>query len=269
MGVPYAEVIGDPISHSKSPLIHNFWLEKLGLDGEYRATQVAARDLSNYLTARREDPLWRGCNVTMPHKQYVLPLLDTVTRNASAIGAVNTIRRGKDGRLHGRNTDVHGVWRCLDGVETAGKHFLLIGAGGAARAAAYAVSRYDDARVTVMNRSHERAKEMLMDCKLQGDVLPIGDVPDADVVINASSLGMAGVLWPEISLRKLNPQVVVFDMVYSPLHTTLLSRAEAMGLRTIDGLSMLINQASEAFAVFFQARHPANCTTDLRELLLR
>ena len=171
MGIPYAEVIGDPIAHSKSPLIHKYWLEKLGLEGNYRAVRVTAEDLPAYLESRRSDPDWRGCNVTMPHKQRVVPLLDTTTRDATRIGAVNTIRKGEDGRLHGRNTDLHGVCRSLDPyLAPPLAHVVLIGAGGAARAAARALEANKVRDVTVINRSLERGQALLRDFHLAGRV---------------------------------------------------------------------------------------------------
>ena len=143
MSVPYAEVIGDPVAHSKSPMIHNFWLAKLGIAAEYRKTHVRPEDLAEHLARRRGDAGWRGCSITMPHKQAVMPLLDTVSRSASRIGAVNCVYV-QAGRLIGENTDVDGVVEPLlleanriggyaDHVAT---YVQIIGAGGAARAAA-------------------------------------------------------------------------------------------------------------------------------------
>jgi shikimate dehydrogenase len=263
----YAEVIGDPIAHSKSPLIHKFWLEKLGLGGDYHATRVSETGLAEYLRFRRDDPLWRGCNVTMPHKETILPLLDSVTRNAAAIGAVNTVRRGEGGRLHGRNSDVHGIWRSLGDVEIAGKRVLVIGAGGAARAAAYAVQQLGPSSVVLMNRNVAAAERLVEDLRLSGPALPLGKLPPADIVINASAMGMEGAPWPELNLDALCAEAIVFDMVYVPLETPLLSAARSRGLRTIDGLTLLINQAAEAFATFFRHAPPAGCVAGLRSRL--
>lgn len=268
MGVPYAEVIGDPIAHSKSPVIHNFWLKKLGIDAEYRACRVGQAELGDYLRERREDTSWLGCNLTMPLKEAVIPLLDTITRSAGQIGAVNTVRRDDEGKLHGRNTDVHGIWRCLDQVELQGKRALLIGAGGAGRAAAYALRRYEGLKVSVMNRSREKTDQILADFRLDGAALALGSIPDVDLVVNASALGMAHAPWPDLDLSALPPNATIFDMVYSPLQTDLLREAKALGMNVIDGLSMLVWQASEAFGVFFRQAHPGGAETELRELLL-
>jgi shikimate dehydrogenase len=269
MDVPYAEVIGDPIAHSKSPIIHNFWLERLGLEGGYRRTRVAAEDLGAFLAERRNDPFWRGCNVTMPHKQTILPLLDTVTGSAAAIGAVNTVRRDEDGRLHGRNTDVHGIWRALDGVEMDGLEVLLVGAGGAARAAAFVLSRCENVRVIAMNRSPSHAEELLSEFRLPGRAIPLASFPAVDLVINASAMGMSHAPWPILDLGALPSHATVFDMVYDPLHTPLLGAADERGLKKVDGLTMLIHQAAEAFGTFYGEAPPSGDNSELRELLTR
>ena len=133
----YAEVIGDPIAQSKSPAIHNFWLAKLGIDAEYRACHVTAEGLADYFAARRADPEWRGCNVTMPHKQAVIPLLDRLDPLAAKIGAVNTIVREGDGSLGGYNTDAAGFLEPLRPRLDETHLFRMarvVGTGGAARA---------------------------------------------------------------------------------------------------------------------------------------
>ena len=121
MGRPYAEVIGDPIAHSKSPAIHNFWLAKLGIDAEYGACRVRPDELADYFARRRGDAEWRGCNVTMPHKQAVMPLLHSVEEPAALVGAVNTIRPSLDGLQVGHNTDVAGFLEPLHAVLQIGR----------------------------------------------------------------------------------------------------------------------------------------------------
>ncbi len=262
MGVPYAEVIGDPIAHSKSPLIHKFWLEKLGLKGEYRATQVGAAELHGYLEERRADPDWRGCNVTMPHKQSIVRLLDTTTRDAERIGAVNTIGKGPDGRLHGRNTDLHGVCRSLDPyLAQPPKTVILIGAGGAARAAARALEANGAGEVVVINRSATHGERLLRDFRLSGRVIASTRIPAADMVINAAPP------YDDFALDALGPDTVVFDMVYSPPEGSILEKAKGRGLRVVDGLTMLSHQAAEAFAVFFNRARPLEADAELRRLL--
>jgi shikimate dehydrogenase len=262
MGVPYAEVIGDPIAHSKSPLIHKFWLEKLGIEGDYRATRVAPSELSAFLAERSVDPDWRGCNLTMPLKQEVLPLLTTATRDASRIGAVNTIRRGADGRLHGRNTDLHGIFRSLDPwFEQPPKRVVLIGAGGAARAAARALEANGAEEVLVVNRTQEHGEKLLQDFHLSGSVTSSTKIPDADIVINAAPP------YGDFTLDALASDAVVFDMVYSPPEGSILGTARSKGLRVVDGLTMLVHQAEEAFGVFFNRARPKEHDIELRKLL--
>src|SRR5688572_22085136 len=135
MTIPYAEVIGDPIAHSKSPLIHRFWLAKQGLDGDYRATHVRAGELGDYLNNRRADPDWLGCNVTVPHKQAVIPFLDQRTPLAEQVGAVNVIVP-REGELLGGNSDVEGITGSIPEFRRGElRQACLIGSGGAALAA--------------------------------------------------------------------------------------------------------------------------------------
>jgi shikimate dehydrogenase len=265
MGVPYAEVIGDPVAHSKSPLIHRHWLRQMGLKGDYRATRVTADALPDYLESRRADPDWRGCNLTMPLKQAVMDLVDGLDPIARRIGAVNTVI-GVERTLEGLNTDWIGVNLSL-GEEQAGKDAVLIGAGGAARAVLAEFSMAKPRSLTIMNRSPAKAQALFERFHLEGDVLPIGPAPPADLLINASSLGMAGHPALDVDLSALRPNALVFDLVYHPLETDLLKRARAAGLRTLDGLEMLVWQASMAFTHFFGAPPEPAWTPQLRELL--
>lgn len=261
MGIPYAELIGDPVAHSKSPLIHKFWLGKLGIEGDYRAVRVTAAQLPAYFESRRADPYWRGCNVTMPHKQALRPFLDTATRDAERIGAVNTIRKGEDGRLHGRNTDLHGILRSLDYVIGDEMNIVLVGAGGAARAAAKAICGYRPRNVTVINRSVERGRTLLADFRLAGRATDETSIPAADLVINAAPPYAA------FDLGALGPDAAVLDLVYDPPEGALLNEARRRGLRAVDGLTMLAHQAGEAFATLFGRARPPETDEELRELL--
>jgi shikimate dehydrogenase len=243
---PYAEVIGDPIAHSKSPAIHGFWLESLGIEAVYRATLVT--DLSEFFCARRRDPDWRGCNVTAPHKQAVIPFLD----EASPIGAVNCIVPDGD-RLIGLNTDVDGVNEALAGADLA--KVVLIGSGGAARAVLVALG--PAANIVSITRRN-------MD--------DVGLIEGATLIVNATPLGMAHTgPMPEALLAALSsaaPGATAFDMVYQPLDTPFLRAAGAAGLRNVDGLTMLIGQARQAFRLFFGAEPPAEHDAQLRNLLI-
>lgn len=271
MSAPYAEVIGDPIAQSKSPVIHGFWLEQLGLEGRYDRAHVTAEGLADYLAARRADPDWRGCNVTMPHKQAVIPLLDRLDPLAARIGAVNTIVP-EDGGLVGYNTDAPGFLEPLR--EELGKtHYFrmarVLGTGGAARAIITALA---DAGVVIVlaGRNGDKARALLDELDPDGEhhVAPLdhfADVTDFafddregcfDLVVNASSLGMSGQPPLRFDMSHAPPGSIFYDIVTSPLDTAFLKSARGSGFRTVDGLSMLIGQADHAFRRFFGAVPP-------------
>jgi shikimate dehydrogenase len=272
---PYAEVIGDPIAHSRSPLIHNFWLEKLGIDAEYRACHVRPEELADYLAVRRQDADWRGCNVTIPHKERIAPFLDSPDALAAAVGAVNTVMRLAGGRLAGTNTDIDGVADAVAGLPLAGRHAVVIGAGGAARSAFAFLAGQDCASVRILARTPAKAARAAAECGLAAEVLPFvsgtGAFLAASLVINATQLGMTGqepipgFVLEELSL--LAPDARVFDMVYAPLETALLARAARLGLATADGLLMLVGQAAVAFERFFGLPAPRECDEELRRML--
>ena len=274
-GKPYAEVIGDPISHSKSPLIHGFWLEKLGIDAEYRACHVRPDELADYFAQRRGDAEWRGGNVTIPHKQEVGQYLDQSDDKARAIGAVNTVYRDRDGRLSATNTDVDGVRAAIAGLDLTGQEVTVIGAGGAARAAFALLAESNCASVHVMARNPDKAVNVARSCGL----LVVGHLLAADspamcqsmLLINATQLGMVGQdQMPSFVIAELDELAEgarVFDMVYAPLETDLLAGARHRGIRTSDGLVMLIGQAAVAFEKFFGQPAPREHDAELRALL--
>lgn len=262
---PYAEVVGDPIAHSKSPAMHGFWLDRLGIAADYRAHRVAPDELGTYLRQRRHDPDWRGCNVTVPLKALVLEHMTSLGPEARSIGAVNTVVAQGDGELLGLNTDAHGVLFAL--ADTQAEHAVVIGAGGAARAALFALKVMGVARATVVNRDMIRARAALDDLEVDGRVLPLGSSPAADLLINASALGMAGQPPLSYDVSMLPPNATVFDMVYAPLETELLRGSRQRGLRTIDGLTMLAEQGAMAFAAFFNAGPDRADTPELRAIL--
>lgn len=264
---PYAEVIGDPIVQSKSPAIHGFWLNALGIDGDYRAAHVTAAELADYIAARRGDPSWRGCNVTMPHKQAVMPLLDRIDPLAARIGAVNTVVRDAAGVLTGFNTDAPGFAEPLGDATLHGA--TVVGAGGAARAILLALAERGVGRIALMNRNVDKARALLDELGIAGEAFALGArVAAADLLVNSSSLGMVGhPPLPEGLLDDVIPGGLVYDIVTSPLRTQLLEQAAARGLRTIDGLAMLIGQADHAFARFFGQHPPRGRDADLRALI--
>lgn len=268
MSLPYAEVIGDPIAQSKSPLIHKFWLGRLGLEGDYRAHRVAPADLPAYIAARRTDPDWRGCNVTIPHKLAVLDLVGDPGGVRTSIGAMNTILRAGDGTLTGTNTDAAGFFAPLSGLDLAGQTAVVVGSGGAARAVLFALSKSDAARVVVLARNPLKGAALLAQFGLKGEAHPLARrLPAAALLINATSLGMTGQPPLSLDLGPLPPHALVYDIVYAPLVTPLLAAAAERGLETIDGLEMLVGQAALAFELFFGAPAPREHDAELRALL--
>lgn len=264
----YAEVIGDPIAHSKSPIIHKFWLEALGIEGDYRRTHVLGDDLAAYFARAKDDPDWRGCNVTIPHKLAVMDLVGDPGGVRSTIGAMNTVIRGEDSALIGTNTDAGGFFSPIAGLELEGRHAVVVGAGGGARAVLFALSRVGIGRVTILNRNVLKAAALLSGFGVKGDALPIGaPLPAADLLVNASPLGMDGQPPLELDLDPLPEHAVVYDIVYAPLETPLLAQARDRELDTVDGLEMLVGQAALAFELFFGAEPPRDRDEELRALL--
>ena len=265
---PYAEVIGDPIAHSKSPLIHGFWLEALGIAGDYRRAHVRPDGLAAYIAERRADPDWRGCNVTIPHKVAVMDLVDDPGNIRGTIGAMNTVVRQPDGALIGTNTDAAGFYAPLAELDLEGAPVAVVGAGGAARAVLFALARAGVGPVTILNRSPLKAMGLLATFGLKGDVVALdAPLPPAALLVNASSLGMTGQPPLDLDLAPLPEGAIVYDLVYAPLRTGLLAAAEARGLDTVDGLDMLIGQAALAFELFFGRPPPEGRDDELRALL--
>ncbi len=267
-----AGVIGWPVKHSKSPLIHRFWLEKLGLDGDYSRFPVAPERLSDFVRALPAMGL-RGVNVTVPHKVAVLALLDHVDDTAASVGAANTLKVFADGRIGGANTDIDGIFTACQDRGIAGREVIILGSGGAARAAVGAAVSLQAGWITIIARNPDAGAALLRNAGRQGTVLPFGaplpPSPEAALLFNATSLGMAGQPPLDFTLDALPDDCTVFDAVYAPLETTLLRVARARGLATIDGLAMLIGQAATAFEIFYGAAAPRQHDERLRELLTR
>ena len=285
MTIPYAEVIGDPIVQSKSPAIHNFWLSRLGIQGEYRACHVTPGELETYFARRRGDPDWRGCNITMPHKQAAMAWLDAIDPQAKRIGAVNTVVRGADGRLTGYNTDAPGFLeplRHLLGRQHLFRMARILGAGGAARAIVAALA--DEGFTLVLAaRDPAKARALLDELAPKGehhavDLAHFAPETDfafddrqglLDLIVNASPLGMVGQPALAFDFSHAPPGSVVYDIVTHPLDTPLLVEARERGFSTVDGLAMLIGQAAVAFEKFFGAPAPREHDAQLREILTK
>ncbi|HVF94516.1 MAG TPA: shikimate dehydrogenase [Sphingomonas sp.] len=266
---PYAEVIGDPIAQSKSPLIHGFWLDALGIGADYRKTRVEPAGLAGYFEERAADPDWRGCNVTVPHKIAALDHIDDRGNVRSSIGAINTVFRAEDGALVGTNTDAAGFYVPLDGLDLAGQPVTVVGAGGAARAILFALSKIGVGAVTMLNRNPLKGAALLSAFGLKGRSLPIGPAaPPSALLVNATTLGMVGQPPLDLDLGALPDDAVVYDIVYAPLETPLLAAARARELDTIDGLEMLVGQAAVAFSLFFGVEPPRDRDEELRAILI-
>jgi shikimate dehydrogenase len=272
---PACFIIGHPVAHSRSPLIHGHWLAHHGLAGSYRRVDVAPVDLNVFVAGLRDDEGGRtfiGGNVTVPHKQAILPLLDVLTPDAKAMGAVNTVYRDGD-RLCGDNTDAAGFIAHLDLAvpdwrQTVGT-VLVLGAGGAALAVTHALKARAVTRILVANRDHDRARGL---AARLGPIATGVDwsarsaaVAEADLIVNTTSLGMTGQPPLDLDLVALRPGAIVYDIVYVPVETPLLVAARAAGARTVDGLGMLLHQAVPGFARWFGLQ--PQVTPDLRHVL--
>jgi len=250
-GVRYAEVIGDPIAQSKSPIIHKYWLERLKLAGDYRRTFVPKGSLADHLSARRDDPDWLGCNITIPHKENAVTLVDRLDPKAAAIRAVNCVVRVRDG-LAGANTDVNGIAAALDGTALEGATSAIIGAGGGARGSRQGAGPAGQAHRG--RRAHSGA--VLQHRSAAAEVRTLG---------MASCQAMPDDLLTAVARHAAG--TTLFDMVYDPIDTRFLATGRDAGGRGVDGLTMLIGQAAKAFELFFGEAPPPG-DAELRGLLV-
>jgi len=252
---PVAGVCGWPVAHSLSPLMMSVWLSEAGLAGRYMYVPARPEEFAECVRARVEEG-FAGLNVTVPHKQAALELSDEASERALAVGAANLLVF-RAGRIHADNTDVTGLDAALAGDDGAGPA-VLIGAGGAARAAMWRLSQ-QTREIRVVNRTRVKAEKLAEAFGVSAAIHECADkvaMSGARLIINASVLGMKGQPALEAALEAAAPDALVFDMVYTPLRTPLLEQAEALGLRTSDGLAMLIGQARPAFEAFFGAPAP-------------
>ena len=249
-----AGVIGWPVGHSLSPRIHRFWLAELGIDGRYEAVVVSPDWLEDTIDRFRVGG-WCGFNVTVPHKETIIPLLDGIDRGAKEIGAVNTVVAVGEGRFEGRNTDAPGFLASVraDRAIRTDRPAAILGAGGAARAILAALAGAGVREVRIANRSRARAETLA--AAFPAIVYDWDDrarmLDGCGLLINATSLGMAGQPPLEIDLARLPATALVTDIVYRPLETDLLTRSLARGNPVVDGLGMLLHQAVEGFSAWF------------------
>jgi shikimate dehydrogenase len=268
---PRAGVVGWPIEHSRSPTIHRYWLKELRIPGNYDKFAVRPGEFPQFADKIGKDG-FLGANVTAPHKEAAFEACDRRTAGAEALGAVNTLWR-EDGRLWGDNTDVAGFLANLDeatpGWDERKRFAIVIGAGGAARGIVHALVSRGFERVAVVNRTQSRAEALAQHFGGSTVAMPWGDLAaelsEADLLVNASSLGMVGQPPLTVDVSALPGRAVVADAVYVPLRTPLIEAARARGLRVAEGLGMLLHQAAPAFVRWFGTR-PA-VTPALRALV--
>jgi len=266
-----AGVIGWPIGHSRSPKLHGHWLRTYGIAGRYDAVAVTPEELPGFIR-RLADDGWRGCNVTIPHKEAVFGLVDRITDTARRIGAINTVIVEGDGRLLGHNTDgfgfIENLRQSLPGFDFTAGAGLVLGAGGAGRAVVAALQDAGVPEIRLANRNRARAEALAASLPERVTVVdwPGGDLGGINLVVNATSLGMTGQPALDIALNRLPLTALVTDLVYVPLETPLLAAARARGNPVVDGLGMLLHQARPGFAAWF-GREP-EVTDALRAAVL-
>jgi shikimate dehydrogenase len=271
-----AGIMGWPVAHSRSPTLHGFWLGETGVDGAYLPLPVRPQHIEQALRAL---PIlgFRGCNLTHPHKQTALAVVDRLEPLARRIGAVNTIVIGPDGMLEGRNTDAFGFFESLhDAIpiwEPAGGPAAILGAGGAARAVVAALGDAGVTEIRLVNRTLAHAEAIASDLATPNTSITIysweevgAALRHAGLLVNTTSLGMAGEPPLMLDLAPLPPSSPVVDIVYVPLETDLLAAARRRGHPVVDGLGMLLHQGRPGFEAWFGT--PVKVTRELRAAIL-
>lgn len=249
-------VIGDPVEHSLSPLIHTYWLNAYEISGCYSAHAIAAGQLQKGVK-KLIDEGYAGFNVTIPHKQAVMDLCDEINETARSIGAVNTVIIGEDKKLTGMNTDVRGfienILQERPAFDFEDKTALVLGAGGAARAVVYGLKASGVKIIYVANRTEGKAQKIAADfgCKVLSWAERVSHATDTDIIVNTTSLGMAGQGALEFDLADFSKDTLVCDIVYKPLDTNLILAAKQRGMPYVTGIGMLLHQAQPAFQEWF------------------
>jgi len=268
-------LLGYPVGHSMSAVMHNAAFEELGLKYRYDLRGVSPAKLGAFMTGEMRDQAVRGANVTIPHKMAVIEYLDEIDREALAVGAVNTIVN-EDGRLKGYNTDGRGAIHALEEAygELDGVKAVIVGAGGAARAIGYHLSS-KARKITILNRTLSRAEELaahlssMPECNASVEPYSLNSseleeaLKEADILINTTPVGMTpDVEGTPVDGSLIRPGTLVFDMVYNPLRTRLLREAEEAGARTLPGLRMLVYQGAAAFRLWTGVEPPVELMYD-------
>ncbi|WP_438751179.1 shikimate dehydrogenase [Pararhizobium sp. O133] len=271
--VNHAFVTGYPIKHSRSPLIHRYWLKQLGIDGSYQAQEVSPQAFPDFIAALRAGSSgFIGGNVTIPHKELAFSLADSPDDLSIELGATNTLWV-EDGLVHATNTDGHGFTANLDERAPGWDHCstaVVLGAGGASRAIIQAVRDRGVKTIHVVNRTVARARELADRFGPAVQAQPMQALAevmqDAGLFINTTSLGMDGTDVPRIDFTKMQSGSIVTDIVYVPLKTLILEQAEAQGFTVVDGLGMLLHQAAPGFEKWFGQRPTVDRT--LRQIII-
>lgn len=266
--IPLAGVIGSPIAHSRSPALHGYWLKRYGIKGHYIPMDIAQADLREALQVLPKYG-FVGLNVTIPHKETVLALADIVTDRAALIGAANTLIFRKDGKVFADNTDGSGF---IANLRQEAPHWapasgpaVVYGAGGAARAVVAALIEVGAPEIRLANRTRARAEALRSDfgakVVVHDWVQAASMLDEAMTVVNTTALGMTGKPDFRVPLDALGPRALVTDLVYTPLRTTFLQEADALGCTTVDGLGMLLHQAAPGFERWFGTRPEVDAAT--------
>jgi shikimate dehydrogenase len=266
-------VIGWPISHSRSPLIHGYWLKQHGIDGSYTREPVEPSQLGGFINGLEAAGL-AGCNVTIPHKEEVFKLVAHADESTARLGAVNTVFR-RDGKTFGTNTDGEGFINSLNssapGLILKDTRVVVLGAGGASLAVVNALLEQGVAQVALANRTLAKAEQLRQ--RFGARVVPIAwedaadQLSECSLLVNTTSLGMKGQPELEIDLSRVDAKAVVTDIVYTPLRTKLLEDAAARGNRTVEGLGMLLHQAVRGFSLWFGVT--PKVTQELHDMIAR
>jgi shikimate dehydrogenase len=262
-----AAIIGWPVAHSLSPKLHNYWLKHYGINGEYTALTIRPEDLAATIKSFAAKGFVGG-NVTVPHKETAVPLLDAIDEEASAIGAVNTLVI-QGGKIFGRNTDAYGfIENIRPHLQGRKNKAVVLGAGGASRAVIHALGKIGFAEIVITNRTQEKAEALAARFGTAAEAWEKRSalLEGADLLVNTTSLGLEGHEPLEIDLAQLPKSALVTDIVYRPLMTPLLGQAGAHGNIIVDGLGMLIHQAVPGFKAWFGVAPPV--TEEIRQFLL-
>lgn len=268
----HACVIGWPVEHSRSPLLHGYWLKKYGIDGTYTKRAVAPEAVAGFLQSLRANG-YVGCNVTVPHKAAAFSAADEREDSAKAVSAANTLWLS-DGKLVAANTDTYGYMTNLSqqapGWDRRDAPVSILGAGGAARAIVFGFLDAGVSEIRVFNRTRARAETLAQQF---GSCVKVFDWSqreagsrDSAVLVNTTTIGMNGAGTLDLDLAGFDPECVVSDIVYVPLETELLRKAKSQGLRTVDGLGMLLHQGVPGFEKWFGVR--PEVTDELRNLIV-